>query len=171
MMKKNVYLFQPEITSGPSNEHYLPFSVGCIWSYANQFQEIQDNFDLKEIIWRRERQRDIIDRLDNPKVCGFSSYVWCENWNLTCAKKIKERWPDCLIIFGGPSVNKEWTDHDFIDVAMFGEGEEAFYNLLKKHLNNEPLERFWNNPRQKDVGDYPSPYTAGYFDKIVRWFS
>lgn len=167
-MKKNVYLFQPEITSGPINEHYLPFSVGCIWVYANQHTEIQENYELKDVIWRRERQQEVIDRLDNPKVCGFSSYVWNENWNLTCARKIKEKWPDCLIMFGGPSVNEKWLEHDFIDVAMFGEGETAFYEALKKHLDNEPLDRYWNNPRQQDIGDYPSPYVEGFFDKIIE---
>ena len=43
---KNIYLVQIEITSGPMNEHHLPFSIGCIWAYANQFQEIQQNFKL-----------------------------------------------------------------------------------------------------------------------------
>lgn len=166
-MKKNVYLFQPEITSGETEEHYLPYSVGCLWAYCEQFEDIRDNYTLKDVIWRRERQKDVLDRLDSPDICGFSCYVWNENWNLTCAKKIKERWPDCLIVFGGPSVNEKWAEHDFIDVAMFGEGEEKWAELLHKHLNNEAMERYWNNPRQKEIEDYPSPYTTGFFDKII----
>lgn len=166
-MKKNVYLFQPEITSGETEEHYLPYSVGCIWAYCNQFEDIKENYELKDVIWKRERQKDVLNRLENPKVCGFSCYVWNENWNLTCAKKIKERWPDCLIVFGGPSVNEKWTEHEFIDVAMFGEGEEKWAELLHKYLNDEALSRYWNNPRQDIIEDYPSPYTTGFFDKIV----
>ena len=167
-MSRNVYLFQPEITSGPINEHYLPYTVGCIWAYCEQFSEIQQNYELKEVIWKRERQKDVLDRLENPEVCAFSTYVWNENWNLTCARKIKELWPECLIVFGGPSVNKKWSEHDFIDVAMFGEGEEKWAELLHKNLNNEALKRYWNNPRQNDIADYPSPYTTGFFDKIIN---
>lgn len=166
-MKKNVYLFQPEITSGETEEHYLPYSVGCLWAYCQQFDDIKNNYDLKDVIWKRERQKDVLDRLENPAICGFSCYVWNENWNLTCAKKIKERWPDCLIVFGGPSVNEKWSKHDFIDVSMFGEGEEKWAELLHKHLNNEALDRYWNNPRQNVIEDYPSPYTTGFFDKII----
>jgi len=167
-MKRNVYLFQPEITSGPINEHYLPYSVGCIWAYCQQFDDIKENYELKEVIWKRERQKYVLDRLDNPKVCGFSLYVWNQNWCLTCAKKIKERWPDCLIVFGGPSVNKDWIKYDFIDVAMFGEGEIKWAELLHKRLDNSALQRYWKNPRQKDIEDFPSPYTTGFFDKIIE---
>jgi len=166
-MKKNVYLFQPEISSGTRPEHYLPYSVGCIWAYCNQFEDIQNNYELKDVIWKRERQKDVLDRIEDPVVCAFSCYVWNENWNLTCAKRIKERWPECIIVFGGPSVNENWTKHEFIDVAMFGEGEEKWAELLHKILNNEALDRYWNNPRQKEIEDYPSPYVTGFFDKII----
>jgi radical SAM superfamily enzyme YgiQ (UPF0313 family) len=165
---KNVYLIQAEITSGPINEHYLPFSVGCIWSYANQFDYVKDNFELKDVVWRRERQQDVIDRIVNPDVIGFSCYVWNHNWNLTLAKKIKDKYPNCLIVFGGPSVNEEWLQHDFIDVAMFGEGEEAWAELLRLRLDNKEIPRYWNNPRQHDIENYPSPYTTGFFDKIIE---
>lgn len=165
---KRVYLIQAEITSGPANEHYLPFSVGCIWAYANQFEEIKNNFELCDVIWRRDRQRDVLDKIEDPDIVGFSTYVWNHNWNLTLAKKVKQRWPNCLIVFGGPSINEDWLVHDFIDVAMFGEGEEAWASLLKKYLAGDALERYWNNPRQNEISDYPSPYLTGFFDKIIK---
>ena len=118
---KNVYLIQAEITSGDNYEHFLPFSVGVIWANAMQNQELKDNYELKDIIWRRERQQDIIDRLIDPDIIGFSTYVWSQQWNITLAKKIKDKWPNCLIVFGGPSINEEWTKHKHIDVCMFGE--------------------------------------------------
>lgn len=165
---KNVYLIQAEITSGTTNEHFLPFSVGVIWANAMQNQELKDNYELKEIVWRRERQKDVIDRMVDPAVVGFSCYVWSHQWNLTLAKKIKDKWPNCLIVFGGPSVNESWTKHEFIDVCMFGEGELAWPEMLLKHLHNEPIDRYWNNPRIQDFSGMPSPYTMGLFDKIVE---
>jgi radical SAM superfamily enzyme YgiQ (UPF0313 family) len=165
---KKVYLIQAEITSGPINEHYLPFSVGCIWAYANQFIDIQNNFLLADVIWKRDRQQDVLDKIKDPDIIGFSTYVWNHNWNLTLAKKIKQQWPNCLIVFGGPSINESWLTHDFIDVAMFGEGEMAWADLLRKYINKEPIERYWNNPRQQDITEFPSPYTSGFFDKIIK---
>jgi putative methyltransferase len=175
-MKKNLYFIQPEITSGPINEHYLPFSVGCIWAYANQFDYVKNNFELKDVIWRRERQADVLDKISNPDIIGFSCYVWNHNWNLTLAKKIKEKWPNCLIVFGGPSIDEKWLNHKFIDVAMFGEGEEAWAKLLKMIVDGVDIPRYWNNQRQQDISNFPSPYLTGFFDKIiaenptVSWF-
>ena len=165
---KKVYLIQAEITSGPINEHYLPFSVGCIWAYANQFIDIQNNFLLADVIWKRDRQQDVLEKIEDPDIVGFSTYVWNHNWNLTLAKKIKQKWPNCLIVFGGPSINESWLTHYFIDVAMFGEGEMAWVDLLRKYINKEPIERYWNNPRQQDISEFPSPYTSGFFDKIIK---
>ena len=165
---KNVYLIQAEITSGPINEHYLPFSVGCIWSYANQFEDIKSNFKLCDVIWRRDRQTNVLDKIIDPDIVGFSCYVWNHNWNLTLAKKIKNKYPNCLIVFGGPSVNEEWTNYKFIDVAMFGEGEVAWAELLRLYQDNKFIPRYWNNPRQNDIANFPSPYTTGFFDKIIE---
>lgn len=165
---KNVYLIQAEITSGYlNNEHYLPFSVGCIWAYANQFEEVYNNYKLKDVIWRRDRQRDVMEKIVDPDIIGFSTYVWNHNWNLTLAKKIKEKYPNCLIVFGGPSIEETWQQHEFIDVLMFGEGEEAWAKLLKMDLAGEEIPRYWKNARQKSLEDYPSPYLTGFFDKIV----
>lgn len=165
---QNVYLVQPEITSGPVNEHYLPFSVGCIWAYANQFDYVKNNYQLGDVVWKRERQKDVLNRIQDPAIVGFSCYVWNHNWNLTLARKIKAQWPNCLIVFGGPSINEEWLKYDFIDVAMFGEGEKAWAELLELHHNNKEIPRYWNNPRQQDIADYPSPYLTGFFDKIIQ---
>ena len=165
---KNVYLIQAEITSGDNYEHFLPFSVGAIWANAMQNQELKNNYELKDIIWRRERQQDIIDRLVDPDIVGFSTYVWSHQWNITLAKKIKNKWPNCLIVFGGPSINEEWTKHEHIDVCMFGEGELAWPQMMLQHLHNEPIARYWNNPRIQDFSNIPSPYTMGLFDKIVE---
>ena len=166
---KNVYLIQAEITSGyENNEHYLPFSVGCIWAYANQFEDIQQNFKLQDVIWRRDRQKDVLNKITDPHIVAFSTYVWNHQWNLTLAKKIKTAYPNCLIIFGGPSINEEWLKHEFIDVCMFGEGEEAWAKLLRMYLAEEEIPRYWHNPRQLSIENYPSPYTTGFFDKIIK---
>ena len=108
-MPKNVYLFQPQYAETPENSvrYWLPYSAGCIWAYVSQFSDIVETYCLKDIIFRREKFANVINRLENPSVCAFSCYVWNENYCLTLAKKIKDLWPNCVIVFGGPQAGSD----------------------------------------------------------------
>ena len=70
----NVYLFQPQFSVEVRKEinHWLPYSAGCLWSYALQHEIVQKNFELKDIIFKREDPQKILNRMINPVVCGFS---------------------------------------------------------------------------------------------------
>ena len=74
----NIYLFQPQYSVDVNGQksYWLPYSSACIWAYAKTFPDIVANFDLKEIIFQREDHNLILDRLDDPKICGFSC---CKN--------------------------------------------------------------------------------------------
>ena len=101
----NIYLYQPQFSvefHGQKN-YWIPYSVGCLWSYLQQYKDITDNWDLKELGHKREDQQLIVDRMENPKLCGFSCYVWNERYSLDLAKKVKEKFPECVIAFGGQS--------------------------------------------------------------------
>ena len=54
------------------------------------------------------------------------------------SKQIKKKFPNCLIIFGGPQVPDEpkqyLKDNIHIDICIRGEGEEPFKQIL---LGNE----------------------------------
>lgn len=169
MLMKNVYLFQPQYTTivrGKLNG-WLPYSVGTIWSYAQQFKDITDTFTLKEIIFKRENPQDILDRLDNPAVCGFSCYLWNKSYCLHVAELVKQKFPECVIVFGGPDVSGALTSYKFIDTFSNGEGEENFTELLRCIINNTEIPLFFNKKRLEDL-DIPSPYTTGVFDNIVK---
>ena len=45
MSFKIISLVQPNFQQGPKeiNAHYLPYSVGVLWSYVQQFPKIRDN--------------------------------------------------------------------------------------------------------------------------------
>ena len=103
---RNIYFFQPQYAVDYRKEknYWLPYSIGCLWSYCNQYQDIQENYVLADIVFKRESHDDILARLDNPVVCAFSCYQWNKNYNLTLAEKIKKQWPECSIVFGGPEV-------------------------------------------------------------------
>ena len=76
-----------------------------------------------------------------PDIAAFSSYVWNNNLGHEYARRIKERSPDTVIVFGGENFpgyggSKEpWADearkayfkkYPAIDFFIFGEAEIAF---------------------------------------------
>jgi len=165
---RNVYLFQPQYTTlvnGKVN-NWLPYSAGAIWSYAAQFKDITDEYVLKDLIFARENIDVLLDRFDNPAVCGFSCYLWNRNYCLAVAEKIKQKWPKCVIIFGGPEVSARMIKHKFIDSLILGEGEENFVDILRNVVAGKDPSLFSPKQRLPEL-DIPSPYTTGVFDKII----
>jgi 2-(S-pantetheinyl)-carbapenam-3-carboxylate methyltransferase len=72
-------------------------------------------------------------------VLGLSSYVW--NWDLQCqlADMVKSRWPDCLVVAGGPHPEKNDPDffkkHPYVDMIAVQDGEITFERVLKRLLD------------------------------------
>ena len=165
---KNVYLFQPQyaVEFRKEKNYWLPYSVGCLWSYAQQFSDIADTYELKDLIYLRSPISEVLKSLDNPTVCGFSCYVWNEQYCLELAKQIKHHWPNCVIVFGGAQVSQRTLQYKFIDSIVLSEGEEAFVDILRTVAINQPVKQIYQRTRLLNL-DIPSPYTTGVFDKIV----
>jgi len=162
-------MFQPQYSIEVRNEetYWLPYSVGCLWAYCIQYKDITNSYYLKDFIFKRENPEELVNRLENPAVCAFSCYVWNEQYNLHIAKMIKERYPNCVIEFGGPQVTKKFEQYEFIDCLILSEGEEAFLDLLRKVVNNEPFNKVYEKKRIDDM-DFPSPYQMGVFNNIIE---
>jgi len=165
----NVYLFQPQFAVEIRNEknYWLPYSIGCLWSYCQQFEDVKNNFELKDIVFKREPHSDILARLDNPRVAAFSCYQWNRNYNLNLAKSIKNAWPNCVVVFGGPEVNIDFSLYDFIDTVVLAEGEYSMLDILRKISRNEPVPESYTKQRIA-TDDLPSPYSTGVFDAIIK---
>jgi putative methyltransferase len=166
---KSLYLFQPQYSVEYRNEknYWIPYSVGCLWSYCDQFEDIQTHIQLQDIVFKREIHEEYLSTMRSPDVCGFSCYQWNKNYNLTLAKKIKERWPNCLIVFGGPETNTAFLNYDYVDTIISGEGEHALVEILRLIIANEPVPAVYQKQRIKDL-NLPSPYTSGVFDNLIR---
>lgn len=141
-MKKNIYLF--EINDILANQVKLPYSVGLIWSYCSTKENIVNNYNLADIFWWRRTTEQILDDMEEPSVVGFSCFVWNWNNNIEIAKRIKERWPKCLIVFGGWQVPMSdriqgfFHKYPFVDIAVHGEGELSFADILEENLKDYP---------------------------------
>jgi len=139
--KRSLYLF--ELSDVFDNQVYLPYSSGVVASYIFANQEISENYKLADWFYYRQEVEDILTKIENPSVVGFSCFVWNWNINLALAKAIKEKFPNCLIVFGGQQqpladrVGSFFIDHSYVDVLVHGEGEETFLELLLELLKPE----------------------------------
>ncbi len=169
----NVTLVQPNFQTGPKhlNSYYLPYSVGSLWSYLLQDENIKNNFTVNNWIFRREELHDVVERCKDTDIIFISLYIWNKNYCLMLAKVLKEAYPNIKIILGGPEVPHRnpnfFKENYFIDSIVIGEGELAVLNILTSYLEKKPLEQVYEYDRIKDL-NLPSPYTLGLFDDLIK---
>jgi radical SAM superfamily enzyme YgiQ (UPF0313 family) len=114
-----------------------------------------------------------------PMVVGLSLYVWNLERSLHLARQIRRRSPETLIVVGGPEVepdNRFLLGQEGIDVAVRGEAEEVFPEILNRLSQGEEIEgtpgtsvRAANGLGAFTISSlsafplarYPSPYLAG----------
>ncbi len=180
-MKKNVYMVQAGCLYG--NTYYLPYAVGILIAFAKSNEKINELYDFKRIIYSLEDIDESIASLENPGFVGFSNSIWNYNYNLVYAEKLKQKYPDCIIEFGGHHVppSTEFLDkYDFIDILIHRKGEEAYRDVLLALADGTDLADIPNisyrdatgtpvqtKEVQTTISDLPSPYLTGVFDEIL----
>lgn len=164
---------------------YLPYSIGTIAAYSWADERIKSEYSLEKFIFLREEPEKIVSEMKKPYLVGLSCYVWSMEYNKVLAQKIKEAYPDCIIVMGGHSISPdahELRDYGYVDILMHGEGEEPFKELLLCLLDGKSLDCVSNISYRRadgsivttektlppDISNYPSPYLEGYFDDIIK---
>lgn len=140
---------------------------------------------------------DLSRRLEEatPSVVGFSNYSWNCNISYDFARKIKEKYPEVVVIFGGPNygltseeINIFWERYPLIDFYVVKEGEIAMLSLIEKLIELDfcvdRLKRSDNDlsnchyrwdgeikkgqelARIRDLNHISSPYLMGMMDKF-----
>lgn len=177
----NIYFVQAAI-SRDNFTVYLPYASGCLIAYAMQDKEIKQNYNVKDIFFMREDIDSALQKMDNPFLVAFSSVIGNIEYSKIFAKKIKETYTECRIIFGGHGVSENAAmlkENPYIDFAVCGEGEHAFASLLKALMHNPEFSGIDNlayrasneiisNNEKTDfyINDYPSAYLTGIFDNM-----
>ena len=178
-----------QINNSYGNQYFIPYSVGLLQAYCQQFPEIQENYDFLEALYKRNPDLDLeIENLGQLDVVALSCYVWNWQYNLKFAEICKKKNPDALIVFGGPQVPDDPAGfHDkypFVDILCHGEGEEVFYEILKCHMTDKDYSGIegitYRDNKSKltvhtsrrvrtiDINDIPSPYLSGVFDSLTE---
>ncbi len=180
-MKKKLYFLQVNYPYGKSA--HIPYTAGQLCAYAFADKNISDNYTLEEIFFLRDNPQKILNKISNPAVVAFSTYLWNSNFNKHIAKIIKQKYPDCVIIFGGHHVapgGDMLNECSYIDYLLHGEGEVIFKRLLLALIGLDNAEKIpgismrtansiITNPEEiSSECDFPSPYLCGYFDKILK---
>ena len=106
---------------------------------------------------------------DEPDLVGLSLYLWNVDRSLHLAREVKRRSPRTRIVIGGPEVSADnhWLQaQGGFDLAVAGEGEEVFVELLEAELSGRPLPGFasFGPPRSATfpLSSYPSPYLQDF---------
>ena len=117
------------------------FPMVYFWFKDHYYQRSPDNFPNTNWYWHEDITITYYDdpiiqkRLEDtpPDVFFVSAYLWNENVLLENARYIREHYPHCIIVAGGPSAeaNIKWFDtHPYVDIAVVGPGHEIARQLL-----------------------------------------
>lgn len=170
------------------NTIYLPLVSGLLQAYAQTKDIIRENYQFMPFIFIRDHPEQILSQYQNPTVAAFSALMWNVNLSLAVARRVKEKFPNCLIVFGGAQVPFDATDffrvYPFIDVTVRGEGEQTFADLLIRFLDTRDfrdipgisyrdpetgacIRNDKERPPIADLDVFPAPYLEGVFDELL----
>mgnify|MGYP001825904535 CR=1 FL=1 len=177
--------------------NFIPYAYGMLQSYANLTEDLKNGYQWEVPLCRIDPPSVVLQKIVDPDVLLASCYVWNHNQHAAIAKAVKEKYPDCRVVFGGPHVPDEsgryFSQHPYVDVLVHGEGELPLKALLLAFLQDEPdlgsipgisynvkghaVKTPPGHSLPKDI-PVPSPYTTGLLDyffqderpnKIVLW--
>lgn len=173
-----------------SDRNLLPLAAGLLTSYVRHHPVLNKHYE-PTIILRRQDPHVTVGDFDDPDVLGFSVYVWNLSHSLSVARIAKERFPQVLVVMGGPSIPRYPEDvqrffihHPYVDVLVRGEGEVTFAEVLLARLEGRSFRdvagimyrtdqeqlNFIRTPDRERVTDLdllPSPFLDGTFDEVL----
>lgn len=151
-MKKKVVLYIPDSTSGV----YLPL----LWASCKSYYELKGKrVDDYEWVHPRLNYEFDFEKLKKtlldikPDVFGISMYIWNDVQCLETAKWVKETFPNCLVVSGGPQQyfkhEKDWFQrYPFLDASLDGGeyGELTVADILDNLRDDNTVD--WNLVRE-----------------------
>jgi len=195
MRKKKISFVNPNFQQGPKelNAYYLPYSPGIIWSYVKQFDIIDQHFELDEFIWRRDPIEEVVERLKDNDIVGFSTYIWNRSYNNVLGRELKKANPKIFLFAGGPEppvTDKYFFEaFPYLDICVKQEGEKAVKAILEQYITDKSYGEIpgllvnysgvtvdTGQPnRINDLDTIPSPYLTDVFKPLmekhpeIRW--
>lgn len=176
---KHLALVQVNDRYGPNR--FLPLAISYHWLSARQDAWVRNNCDLVDVLIEKEPPQDWIRSLSHPlDYLIMSCYVWNWQYNQSLAMAVKQQWPHCRVIIGGPQVPD--SDPEFVrrntwcDIAILGENE----GILSEAIRCDSVEdidgldgvitintKQVTLPSRSKLDNIASPILSGFFDDII----
>jgi radical SAM superfamily enzyme YgiQ (UPF0313 family) len=189
--KTLVYLADLTHTGHVICSEIFPLSVGVVGAYMKT--QMPDDIDVELFKFPEDLSQALEKKM--PRVIGFTIYSWNTNIAYDSAARIKKKYPDVIIVFGGPNygiTDEEmdifWKRYPAVDFYIVYEGEVAMTLLVKllkaydfdvdrlKHsdeklynchyLKDGKIVTVDHVERIRDAEEIPSPYLMGLMDKF-----
>jgi len=185
---KQLYFNEYNLLMGSGGIVYLPFVSGILSAYVKTSKVFRGNFEIMPFLFRPDSAENIFAKYRNPSIAAFSISMWNEQLSLEVASRVKEAFPECLIVFGGaqcPHDPTEYMDkYPFIDVCIRAEGEDAFLKLVERvamdcvdfagipnlawRVGRQVNINYEKPPNDRTLDLFPSPYLTGEFDYLLN---
>jgi putative methyltransferase len=191
--RKKVYF---AITPCSMYPYIIPYTWGLLRAYAEQESAIKDEYEFVDPFYYGVMMsaESILNRIkiDEPFILACSCFIWNFNLHMKICRIVKERFPKCVTLIGGPYIPHKYLNegffekHPYIDLVGHGNGEIIFRDILLELLKDKPELDNVKNISINDKGhalytgkptvklhktlnkeNFPSPYLNGYFDDIV----
>lgn len=135
------------------------------WSWGDPW--LSDDKSIDEVL-------EIVEK-NPPNVFGCSLYVWNEKYMDTLSQEVKKRWPNCLIVYGGPQCDIKYTNDFFrqkswVDIVLPSDayGEIVLKEILDGYIRGDdhstyPYVYYTDAERNKYLS------TKGIEKRSFRW--
>jgi radical SAM superfamily enzyme YgiQ (UPF0313 family) len=179
-----------------TNWSSAPAGLGIVIAHAKGFEggALLDSYDFRpRLVWDEAQLGAMADQ---AAIYLFSNYVWNHDENIRLSALVKGANPHSVTIHGGPNtpkyrpdVERFFAEHRHVDVAVHGEGEQTFAEVLaalRGHVGHgppdlTPLEAVPGlsyrdgadvvgtgaRDRISDLDTIPSPILTGLFDGFI----
>ena len=173
--------------------NFVPYPIASIKSNVLHFSKYKNKLEIDIFKDPKKFIKAFLPK--NPKLVGFSNYIWNAELSYEIAKEIKLRSPETLVIFGGPNFplddksREEWLrNHPSVDLYIIGEAEQPFTDIVDLWYETRSIEKVKDSgvmgcysikdnlfcktgdfsPRVTKLDDIPSPYLEGYLDEFLN---
>ena len=132
-----------DIVLATVNARFQHAAFGLRYLYAN-LDRLRERAQIRE--WSLGvRERDVAEQILalQPRVVGFSVYIWNVDIITRVVQLLKRLSPETCIVIGGPEVSFEWEEMPLFEAADYlvrGEGDLVFAQLCRELLNGQPPE-------------------------------
>jgi hypothetical protein len=142
---KNFYLFTKDSYGTKT------VSIPLLWCSMKTYYE-ENSSKKNQWLWHDPfitslSEEEIFSKFKDspPHVAGFSVFVWNEIYMDDLAAKIKQKYPNCLIIYGGPQQNVKHNKNYFQDkpwVDMVFPSDAYGEIVIKEVLDHYPIANY-----------------------------